>query len=523
VLLQKAGRSGFSLLRRLLARGFSGHDNPLNYLAALTIFFCWIVLISGIWLLIFFRTSVSGAFESVEYLTREQWYLGGIMRSLHRYASDAAIVTILLHIVKEFSWDTYRLKRWFSWVTGLPLIWMMFPLGITGYWLVWDELAQYVAITSAELLDRLPIFTDSMAANFLSDANLSDRFFTLMAFLHLIGLPLFLVFGIWLHVFRLSKPRINPPRSLMAGTLACMLVLSLVFPADSQSKADLAMTPQTIELDWFYLHTYPLVQMWSPGWVWVLLVGVSCLLAFAPWLPPARAVPAARVDLDNCNGCRRCADDCPFGAIRMEPRSDGQSYDLEAVVDSDLCVSCGLCVGSCPTSTPFRSRSDLIPGIDLPDWSAAMLRDSIRETAQKAGGASRIIAFGCRGSKALAQLAGAGRAVIEVRCMGQLPPSFIDYVLSRDYADGVLLAGCSGGDCKFRYGTQWTEQRISRQRDPRLRKRVNNQKIACSWQQPWCLHGNISKTYEAFGEHLDAERREPRWRPEASRSTEAAR
>ncbi len=522
-LLQKTGRSGFSLLRRSLARGFSSQDNPLGHLGALTIFFCWIVLISGIWLLIFFRTSVSGAFESVEYLTREQWYLGGIMRSLHRYASDAAIVTIVLHITKEFCSDTYRLKRWFSWVTGMPLIWMMFPLGITGYWLVWDELAQYVAITSAELLDRLPIFTDSMAANFLSDLSLSDRFFTLMAFLHLIGLPLFLVFGIWLHVFRLSKPNINPPRSLMAGTLACMLVLSLVFPAESQGKADLAMVPRTIELDWFYLHVYPLVQMWSPGWVWVLLLGLSTLVVVAPWLPPGKTMPAAKVDLDNCNGCRRCADDCPFGAIQMGPRSDEQSYELEAVVDSDLCVSCGLCVGACPTSTPFRARSELVPGIDLPDWSAAMLRESIRENAAKLSGDNRVMAFACRGSTALLQLSRAGKAVVEVRCMGQLPPSFLDFVLSRDYADGVLLTGCSGGDCKYRYGMQWTEQRTFRQRDPRLRKRVNNQRIACGWRQPWSLHGSALKMHSAFQEYLDADREEAIWRPEAARRMEAMR
>ena len=520
--LQKAGRSGFSLLRRSLALGFSNQDSPLNHLGALTIYFCWIVLISGIWLLIFFRTSVSGAFESVEYLTREQWYVGGIMRSLHRYASDAAIVTILLHVINEFSRDTYRLKRWFSWVTGMPLIWMIFPLGITGYWLVWDELAQYVAITSAELLDRIPVFTDSMAANFLSDVSLSDRFFTLMAFLHLIGLPLFLVFGIWLHVFRLSKPNINPPRALMGGTLICMLVLSLVFPADSQSKADLAMAPQTIELDWFYLHAYPLVQMWSPGWVWALLLGLSALVVLAPWLPPAKALPAAKVDLDNCNGCRRCADDCPFEAIRMAPRSDGQAYELEAVVDSDLCTSCGLCVGACPTSTPFRSRSALIPGIDLPDRSAAMLRESINRTANKLSGENRIIVFACSRSDARTELLKAGQAVVDVRCMGQLPPSFADYVLSRDLADGVLLAGCRSGDCKYRYGMRWAEQRISRQRDPRLRKRVNNQRIACGWQQHWSTRGSVLKMLGAFQADLEAQRAEARWRPDTVGTEESA-
>ena len=195
----------------------------MNHLGSLTIFFGWIVLISGLWLLIFFQTSISGAFESLEYLTHEQWYLGGIMRSLHRYASDAMIITIALHIFREFSRNTYRLTRWFSWVAGIPLVWMVFVLGISGYWLVWDELAQYVAIISSELLDAIPIFTSKMAANFLQDSALSNRFFTLMAFLHLIGLPIFLVFGIWLHVFRLTSPKINPPKQLMAGSLLAML------------------------------------------------------------------------------------------------------------------------------------------------------------------------------------------------------------------------------------------------------------------------------------------------------------
>jgi len=252
-LLQNAGRSGFGWLDRALRAAFGSRLNPLHQLGALTIFFFWIVLVSGIWLFIFFHTSVEGAYESVEYLTHEQWYVGGVMRSLHRYASDAAIVTLVLHIIREWFFDHHRGKRWFSWITGIPLLWIIIPLGITGYWLVWDKLAQYVALTSAELLDWLPIFTDSMARNFLSDEALSDRFFTLMAFLHLIGLPLFLVFAIWLHVFRISEPRINPPRNLMIGTLLALLILSLVYPALSQEKADLALAPQNVSLDWYYL------------------------------------------------------------------------------------------------------------------------------------------------------------------------------------------------------------------------------------------------------------------------------
>lgn len=498
MLLHRIGRAGFELLRRPMSRTFAGEQNPLNHLGALTIYLCWIVLVSGIWLLIFFHTSVNGAFESVEYLTRQQWYLGGIMRSLHRYASDAAILTILVHIVKEFVMDRYRRNRWFNWVTGVPLVWIMFPLGITGYWLVWDELALYVAISSAELMDRIPVFTNAMAGNFLSADLLSDRFFTLMAFMHLIGLPVFLVFGIWLHVFRLSRPNINPPRRMMGASLMCLLLLSAILPAVSHDKADLALTPQVLNLDWYYLHVYPLIQIWSPGWVWLLLVGISTLLVVAPWLPPDRKRPAAVVNLENCNGCARCADDCPFAAVQMMPRSDGLSYTHEAVVSDELCISCGICVGACPTATPFRTRSELVPGIDLPGQPAAELRETILQLAATLEGPQRVIAFGCSGNRSVKELRGDGAAIVEVTCMGQLPPPFVDFALSRNLADGVLLLGCKNSDCNYRLGAQWTEQRIARQRDPQLRRRVDSSRIALGWQMPWCDAGSAVEVYKQF-------------------------
>jgi len=413
-LIQKTGLLVFGWPQRWLDKAFGNLLNPLRHLGSLTIFFLWIVLVSGIWITIFFHTSVNGAYESVEYLTNEQWYLGGVMRSLHRYASDAAIVTLVLHLFKEFVFDRYRNARWFSWMTGVPLLWMILPLGITGYWLVWDQLALYVALISSELLDALPIFTDSMARNFLSVESLSNRFFTLMAFTHIIGLPIFLMFGIWIHVFRITRPNINPPRIIMAGALLSMLLLSLVYPALSQGKADPATVPESLALDWYYLLVYPLMKSWPPGAVWLLLVGFSLLLCIAPWLPPGRKPAVAKIDLENCNGCERCVEDCPFGALEMRPRSDGHKYATEAVVLPELCLSCGICVGSCPTATPFRTRSALSPGIDLPDQPVAAIREMLTEAVRSLKGNRRLLIFGCDGSSKLSASKNSETAVVNL-------------------------------------------------------------------------------------------------------------
>ena len=179
----------------------------------------------------------------------------------------------------------------------------------------------------------------------------------------------------------------------------------------------------------------------------------------------------------------------PFGAITMEPRSDGKDYETEAVVDPATCMSCGICVGSCPTATPFRRHSALSPGIDIPDLSAALLRERVLEVAERLQGERRVIVFSCRESakaaKLKAQLNDDETATLDVICAAQVPPPFLDFILSRKLADAVLVAGCAGGNCQYRLGAEWTEQRIARERDPNLRKRVDAERIALAWQEPW--------------------------------------
>ncbi|MDP6428687.1 MAG: cytochrome b N-terminal domain-containing protein [Rhodospirillales bacterium] len=466
-------------------RPFGPEWNPLRHLGALSFFFFWIVAASGIYIYIFFETSVSGAYQSVAQITHDQWYFGGVMRSFHRYASDAMVVTVILHMVREFVMDRYRGVRWFTWITGVPILWLLYASGIGGYWLVWDQLAQYLIIASAEWLDWLGIFGEPLANNFLTRGSLGDRLFSLLLFLH-IAFPLFLLFASWIHLVKVSRPSVNPPKGLALGTLGMLLILSLIKPAVSMAPADLGAVPQSIDLDWFFALFYPLYDSWGAGILWALAVLVSVFLSVLPWLPKFKPRAAAEVDLDNCNGCSRCYVDCPFSAVTMQPRTDGRPYPRAAVVDPDLCTACGICVGACPTATPFRSADMLVTGIDLPDYRLTNLRAETDRALARLddnlpGGMSRIVVFGCEFGINVEQVETANAVVAQLPCIGMLPPSFIDYILTRRKADGVMLTGCREGDCFHRFGIHWTEGRLAGTRDPYLRKRVPRERVRIFW------------------------------------------
>jgi len=75
--------------------------NPLYNLGALSFYLFWICAVTGIYLFVFFETSIHGVWNSIEHITHEQFGIGSVMRSLHRYSSAGMAVTVTLHLFKE--------------------------------------------------------------------------------------------------------------------------------------------------------------------------------------------------------------------------------------------------------------------------------------------------------------------------------------------------------------------------------------------------------------------------------------
>jgi ferredoxin len=297
-----------------------------------------------------------------------------------------------------------------------------------------------------------------------------------MVFMH-VAVPLFLLFVMWVHIIRISRPKVNPPRMLAGLSLAALIAVSFWKPAVSQGAVDLAKVPAKIGLDWLYLPLYPLVDIWGKGGVWAFLAAFSVMIGLMPWLPPLRRSKPAEVTLDHCNGCARCVEDCPYEAIRMVRRTDGLPFPTQAQVNASLCVSCGICAGACPSSTPFRRSEELKTGIDLPDYSIKQLRERTVAACNTLQGPARILVLACEHGGAATRPEG----TVTMPCVAMAPPSLIDFVLSRKLADGVVVAGCAESACFNRLGIEWTRQRFAGLRDPYLRARVPRDRVATVW------------------------------------------
>ncbi len=361
---------------------FAAALNPLRHLGALGFLAFWLLAASGIYLYAVLDTSAAGAYRSIVDLSQQQPWLGGLLRSLHRYAADAFVILMATHLLREWLHGHYRGMRRFSWLTGVPPIVLVFVSAIGGFWLHWDRLGQYSAIATAEWIDALPLLAAPLARNFLSVNAVSDRLFSLFVFVHL-GAPLLLLFALWFHIQRLTRAGIWPPRPLGLGLLLTLLALALAAPVTSHAPADLATVPQALRLDWILLFIHPLAEAGSPQLAWTLALGALGLLFALPFLAQPVPAPAAVVNAANCNGCRRCFADCPFAAITMVPHpnqketpgrpkfpgspSGGRSPPgglggtqtlgkQMARVDADLCTGCGICVGACPVVDAVSQR-----------------------------------------------------------------------------------------------------------------------------------------------------------------------
>lgn len=457
----------FLRLDRAIESLIPAQYNPLTQTGAVATAAFLVAAVSGIALLIWYRPTVNQAYDSVQAMP----YWGGLLRSLHRYSADLSIFFAFLHGLRLFSARRFTGARWLAWITGIGLLFLLWFVGWTGYWLVWDEPAQLIAQGSIRFIDLLPIFAEPLSRSFLADALVPPLLFFVLFFTHMV-LPLALGTGLWLHISRVQRARFLTGKVLSMWTLGSLIALSILLPAKAQGPANLARAPENFSIDAWYMAPLILTERISAGALWALLAMGGTLVLTMPWWMRRQRTQVAKVNTKTCNGCTLCAHDCPYDAIVMVPRTDGRRYDMQARIDPLKCVGCGICAGACDSGAigldwlPVQATRRRID-----EWIDKFTpKDSPEE--------GPIIAFLCGESAAArfrvngqtgecAQLP--GYRVVAVPCAGWVQPLSVERALRRG-AKGVFIAGCSSHEPHFREGSRWIEMRLTGKRRPMLRE-----------------------------------------------------
>lgn len=472
-----AGESLFTRADAWIERALPRDFNPLAQLGPAANAALLLATLSGVLLLVWYSPSVQFAWSSLADLGPRS--LGGIVRSVHRYASDLAMLFILLHALRTWLGRKFAGPRWLAWTSGIALTALVWFIGWTGYWLVWDVRAQGVALDSMKALDVLPIFGEPMGRLFTADHTVPSLLFFVVFFLHML-LPLAIAGGLAVHLARLSRSKLMPPRALTAWMVGAVVVAALVLPAANAAPAHMAVKPELFTMDWWFLWPLNLSARLSGGGLWLaaaltLIGGVT-----VPWWlgrSRPRASYQATVNTSRCFSCTQCSQDCPFGAITMVPRTDGRPWPSQAQIDPARCIGCGVCTGSCDTQA-----------IGMAWFDARQVTRELQDLvgAGIARGEAPALALVC------SQLDGGwdffqhaawrarlpGYEVRPVPSSGWVEPKVIEGLIAKG-ARAVLVVSTVSADPFCREGDRWLPLRLSGEREPKFRpNRADPRKVA---------------------------------------------
>jgi len=491
----RSGRTlaaGVDRLDRVFDRAYSSAFNPLHRSGTLAVLFLTVALVSGVYLLCVYE--ISRPYDSVLGIQRDV-LLGRWIRALHRYASDAAVVAVVVHVVRLIAQRKTWGPRMLAWITGVLLTGLMLFSAVTGFVLVWDRFGQALAVAGAKMLRLLPLFPEPPDRAFVGEAPMPSQFFFMNLFLH-VAIPLGMVCFLWLHTSRLARAAWFPERRVTIGTLVGVVALAVLWPAPLPAAADLLARPGRVPADWFYAFWLPIADA-SPVAALAVAGALTALLLAVPWvLRPRHADrPAPAVnDPDRCEGCEQCLNDCPYDAIEMVTGKHPEIHPLRADVVVDRCTSCGLCAASCASlaiGPPGRTARDQL--------AAARQLVACHADADR-----RTLVVACRNNAGLstrlerAVTRDAALAWFPVECAGTLHPGAVSYL--GGHFGGTFIVACPPQNCLHRHGATLADARILGERRPALPGRIGRLPVrllhgsAAEWRSVLAALGPVPET-----------------------------
>ncbi|CAA6817293.1 MAG: Ubiquinol--cytochrome c reductase, cytochrome B subunit (EC [uncultured Sulfurovum sp.] len=168
-----------------------------------------VLVISGIFLLMYYVPTVEGAFDSVNYTIMTEVGYGWLWRHMHGIGASLVFLIIYIHMFTGIYYGSYKRGREMIWISGMLLFVLFSAEAFSGYMLPWGQMSYWAGMVITNLFAGGSLeatgLVEWIRGDYVPDQAFLGRFFMLHVFL----LPLIIIGAIVFHFATLRIPHVN--------------------------------------------------------------------------------------------------------------------------------------------------------------------------------------------------------------------------------------------------------------------------------------------------------------------------
>lgn len=204
-------RLAVDTVRRVMAKEYWIPKN-INFLWAMGMILAvtfGLLLVSGIFLLMYYQPNVATAFDSVNYTIMKDVEFGWLWRHIHGVAASVVFLIIYIHMFTGIYYGSYKKGREMIWISGMLLFVTFSAEAFSGYMLPWGQMSYWAGMVITNLFAGGSLHADGLVEWIRGDYVPAQAFLNRFFMLHVLLLPLAIIGLIGLHFAALRIPHVN--------------------------------------------------------------------------------------------------------------------------------------------------------------------------------------------------------------------------------------------------------------------------------------------------------------------------
>ena len=168
-----------------------------------------ILVLSGIFLLMYYKPDTNLAFDSVNYTIMSEVGYGWLWRHIHGVGASIVFLIIYIHMFTGIYYGSYKRGRELIWLSGMGLFVAFSAEAFSGYMLPWGQMSYWAGMVITNLFSGGSLEAYGLVEWIRGDYVPGDAFLTRFFMLHVFLIPLVIIGLIVLHFGTLRIPHVN--------------------------------------------------------------------------------------------------------------------------------------------------------------------------------------------------------------------------------------------------------------------------------------------------------------------------